>query len=225
MAASDARPVPKKDSALRIVFPIFDADGDLVTGATGLDSEISKDQGTFADCTNEATEIATSSGMYYLDITQAEMNADCVAIIVKTSSVGAKTTPIVLYPQEGGDIRVDVTTWLGQTVPAADTAGYPKVTIKNGTGSGELATTSGGVALTTAGNTAVVDALYASTAENNGTITFKQAIRYLLSVVLGRDTISGSTVTFKTPDNAKTRVTTVTDSSNQRTSVTLDGTD
>jgi hypothetical protein len=143
MASSDARPVPKKDAALRIVFPIFDADGDLVTGATGLDSEISKDQGTFVDCTNEATEIATSSGMYYLDITSTEMNCDCVTVIVKTSSVGAKTTPIVLYPQEGGDIRVDVTTWLGQTVPTADTAGYPKVTIKNGTGTGELSITSG----------------------------------------------------------------------------------
>jgi hypothetical protein len=225
MASSDARPVPKKDAALRIVFPIFDADGDLVTGATGLDSEISKDQGTFADCTNEATEIATSSGMYYLDITQAEMNADCVAIIVKTSSVGAKTTPIVLYPQEGGDIRVDVTTWLGQTVPAADTAGYPKVTIKNGTGAGELAITSGQTALTAAGNTAIVDALYASTAENNGSLTFKTLLRVLGAIIAGRVSISGSTVTFKTADNAKTRATVVTDSSNQRTTVTLDGTD
>lgn len=98
MAASDAHPFPVKNKALRITFPIFDADGDLVTGATGLDSEISKDGGTFTDCTNEATEIATSSGMYYLDLTATEMNADTVAVIVKTSSTGAKTTPIVIYP-------------------------------------------------------------------------------------------------------------------------------
>lgn len=101
-------PVPRKNAAYRVTFPIFDADGDLVTGATGLDSEISKDGGTFADCTNEATEIATASGIYYLDCTSSEMNADTVAIIVKTSTSGAKTTPIVLYPQETGDIRVDV---------------------------------------------------------------------------------------------------------------------
>ena len=44
------------------------ADGDLVTGAASLDSEISKDGGTFADVTAEATEIATNSGMYYLDL-------------------------------------------------------------------------------------------------------------------------------------------------------------
>jgi hypothetical protein len=98
MAASDARPVPIKGVAYRVTFPIFDADGDLVTGAAGLDSEISKDAGTFADCTNESTEIAAASGIYYLDLTATEMNADCVAIIVKTSTSGAKTTPLVIYP-------------------------------------------------------------------------------------------------------------------------------
>jgi hypothetical protein len=35
--------------------------------------------------------------MYFLDLTSTEMNADTVAIIVKTSTSGAKTTPIVLY--------------------------------------------------------------------------------------------------------------------------------
>lgn len=108
MASTDALPIPQKNVAYRVTFPIFDADGDLVTGATGLDSEVSKDGGTFADCTNEATEIATSSGMYFLDLTATEMNADCVVIIVKTSSAGAKTTPIVLYPSENGDIKVNV---------------------------------------------------------------------------------------------------------------------
>src|SRR5215813_1595543 len=143
MASTDARPVPQKNVAYRVTFPILDADGDLVTGAAGLDSEISKDQGTFADCTNEATEIATSSGMYYLDLTSTEMNADTVAIIVKTSTSGAKTTPIVLYPQEAGDIAVNVTYWNGTAVATPDTAGYPKVTHKSGTGTGEINLSSG----------------------------------------------------------------------------------
>ena len=108
MAASDATAVPVKNQAYRVTFPILDADGDLVSGAGGLDSKVSKDSGTFADCTSEATEIATSSGLYYLDLTATEMNADTVAIIVKTSTSGAKTTPIVLYPQESGDIKVDL---------------------------------------------------------------------------------------------------------------------
>lgn len=116
MAASDARPIPTKNVAFRVTFPLLDADGDLVTGAASLDSEVSKDGGTFADCTNEATEIATSSGMYYLDLTSTEMNADTVAIIIKSSS--AKTTPIVLYPQEAGDIKVDVESISGDTTAA-----------------------------------------------------------------------------------------------------------
>jgi hypothetical protein len=100
MATTDARPVPRKNAAYRVTFPILDADGDLVTAAAGLDTEISKDGGTFTDCTNEATEIATASGMYFLDLTSTEMNADTVTIIVKTTTSGAKTTPIVLYPEQ-----------------------------------------------------------------------------------------------------------------------------
>jgi hypothetical protein len=98
MASTDASPVPVKNKAWRVTFPILDSTGSLVTGATGLDSEVSKDGGTFADCTNEATEIATGSGVYFLDLTATEMNADTVAIIVKTTTSGAKTTTLVCYP-------------------------------------------------------------------------------------------------------------------------------
>lgn len=133
MASTDARPIPIKNTAFRVVFPILDADGDLVTGATGLDSEVSKDQGTFADCTNEATEIATASGLYYLDLTSTEMNADCVAVIVKTSSSGAKTTVLVFYPEETGDINVDVTAYGGTAATAA--SGRPEVNVSHIAGS------------------------------------------------------------------------------------------
>jgi len=106
MAASDAKPVPLKNTAFRLYFPIYDNDGDVVSSAAGLDSEVSKDGANFADCTNEATEIQ-SSGIYYLDLTADEMNADCVAILVKTSTTDAKSTVLILYPAENGDIRVD----------------------------------------------------------------------------------------------------------------------
>ena len=125
MASTDAKPVPQKNVAYRVTFPILDADGDLVTGATALDSEVSKDGATFADCTNEATEIATASGVYFLDLTSTEMNADTVAIIVKTTSVGAKTTTIVMYPEEAGDIRVNVTAYGGTA--GTFSAGRPEV--------------------------------------------------------------------------------------------------
>lgn len=122
MATSDATALPIKNTALRIVFPIFDADGDLVTGAAGLDSEVSKDQGTFTDCTNEATEIATASGMYYLDLTSTEMNADCVAVIVKTSTTGAKTTPIVLYTVDVGYDSLPTAASIASAVAAPSSA-------------------------------------------------------------------------------------------------------
>lgn len=143
MASTDARPVPIKNTAYRLTFPVYKNDGTLITGAAGLDSEVSKDAGTFADCTNEATEIATNSGLYYLDLTSTEMNADCVAVVVKTSSTGAVPPTFILYPQESGDIKVDAQSWLGTALATPDTAGYPKVTLKSGTGTGEVLLTSG----------------------------------------------------------------------------------
>jgi hypothetical protein len=108
MAAADATPVPRKNVAYRVTFPILDADGDLVTGAATLDSEVSINGAAFADAISEATEIATASGVYFLDLTAGEMNGDTVAVIVKTSTAGAKTTVIVMYPEEAGDYRASV---------------------------------------------------------------------------------------------------------------------
>ena len=132
MAATDAKPFPIKNTAYRVYFPILDADGDTVTGATGLDSEASLDGGTFADCTNEATEIATSSGIYYLDLTSSEMNTDCTVIQVKTSSSGAKTTVLTLYPVDTGDIDVDVTAFGGTAGTFA--SGRPEVNTTHAAG-------------------------------------------------------------------------------------------
>lgn len=120
MAATDAHPVPIRAAAYRVTFPILDADGDLVTGAAALDSEFSEDGAAFGDCTNEATEIATASGLYYLDLVNTEMDGDTVAVIIKTSTSGAKTTPIVMYPQGATNpINVNVQT-ISDDATAAD---------------------------------------------------------------------------------------------------------
>lgn len=97
-SASDAHPYPIYNARFRAIFPLYDADGDLVTGATTPDSELSQDCGTFTDATNEMTEIATSSGMYYLDLIATEMDTKSTAIIGKSATSGMKTKPIVLYP-------------------------------------------------------------------------------------------------------------------------------
>jgi hypothetical protein len=102
--------VRQKNVATYIVFPIVDADGDFVSGATGLDSEIdawadgSAPDG-FSDCTNEATEIG-STGVYYLSLTQSEMNNDYIVVQVKTTSSGAKTQLILLRTMVGDPLNI-----------------------------------------------------------------------------------------------------------------------
>lgn len=118
MASGDAKIFPLKNVAYRATFPLYDATGALVTGATSLDSEVSKDAGTFADCTNEATEIATASGIYYLDLTSTEMNADTVAVIVKSGT--AKTQVLVFTPIELGDTVAFADDLLGRSVATVE---------------------------------------------------------------------------------------------------------
>jgi hypothetical protein len=102
---NNALPYPIYGAPFGVVFPMLDADGDLVTGATTPDAERSLNGDTFADCTNESTEIATNSGMWYLLLTAAEMTADVTAVIAKSATAGMKTTPIVLYPRKLVTIR------------------------------------------------------------------------------------------------------------------------
>ena len=115
MAATDARPVPKKNTAYRHYFCIRDNTGAIVTGWTAPDSEISQDGGTMADATNEATEIATSSGCGYIDLTAAEMNNDAVVLKVTVTNTDARPYVVTLFPEEDGDIEVNVTQVNGST--------------------------------------------------------------------------------------------------------------
>lgn len=101
---NNALPYPIYGAPFGIVLPILDADGDPVTGAASLDSEISKNGDTPSDCTNEATEIG-SSGTYYLLLTGTELTADVAAGVTKTATSGAKTTPWVLYPRKLVTVR------------------------------------------------------------------------------------------------------------------------
>jgi hypothetical protein len=94
---NNALPYPVYGVAYGLVVPLLDADGDPISPSSP-DSERSLNGDTFADCTNEATEIATSSGIVYLLLTAAEMTADVVA--VRIQSTGAKTTVITLYPRK-----------------------------------------------------------------------------------------------------------------------------
>lgn len=106
MAASDAIPVPRKNTAYRFSFAIRKpSDSTLITTWAGMDSEVSLDGGAFADCTNEATEIGTS-GVGYIDLTAAEMNADTVILKVTVTNTGAVPLVFTFLPESAGDYRV-----------------------------------------------------------------------------------------------------------------------
>lgn len=102
---NNALPYPVYGVPWAVTFPMLDADGDLVTGATTPDAEVSKNGDTFADCTNESVEIATTSGVYYLLLTGAEMTADIVTVIAKSATVGMKTTVLTFYPRKLVSLR------------------------------------------------------------------------------------------------------------------------
>ena len=103
MASTDARPLPLKNTAYRFTFAIRKpSDGTLITSWAGADSEVSKDGGSFSDCTNEATEIGTS-GVGYLDLTSTEMNADTVALKITVTNTGAVPQVFTFLPEESSD--------------------------------------------------------------------------------------------------------------------------
>lgn len=90
-----------------------------------MDTEVSLDQAPFVDCTNEAIEIAPASGVYYIDLTAVEMNADMVIIKCTWANLGAQPTIASFYPEEAGDIRVNVTqVAAGLMATAADVWNY-----------------------------------------------------------------------------------------------------
>jgi hypothetical protein len=68
---------------------------DHITPATGktLTEQISKDGGAFAACTNNSAEV--SSGVYKLNLTQAEMNADVIVLKFTETNCDQRTITIL----------------------------------------------------------------------------------------------------------------------------------
>jgi hypothetical protein len=117
MAATDAKPLPQKNVAYRHYFAIRKNDGTLITSWAGNDSERSLDGASFADCTNEATEIGTT-GCGYIDLTSTEMNTDATILKVTVTNTDALPYVVTLFPEEAGDIRADVVAISGDSSAA-----------------------------------------------------------------------------------------------------------
>lgn len=98
MASTDAHPFPIKGKAWRATFPIFTSAGLLVTTGTQTVT-ISKDAATFANPSagsTSATQIATTSGVWYVDLSGTDTTCDTLA--VKISDGTNPPTIMVLCP-------------------------------------------------------------------------------------------------------------------------------
>lgn len=141
MAAGDSKRCIA-NAPFRAVFDIRDTSGQLVSGATSLDSEISVDSGAFGDLTAEATEIG-SSGIYYVDITAAELTAAGDATLLVKSAEGVETV-VYLPIEEASDSGVaQAATSTSITLRAAANAtndyyNGQAVEIVRGTGAGQF---------------------------------------------------------------------------------------
>src|SRR5687768_4076831 len=112
MASTDARPVPRKNTAFRLTFAMFNGDADAMPGdLANITTQLSADANTPTATTNSPGEVGL--GFYYIDLTSGEMNADCVAVYAESVTTGVKPMLAVLYPQEVDDIKVDVTHFAG----------------------------------------------------------------------------------------------------------------
>lgn len=118
MAASDARPVPRRNTAFRLYFTLYNSEGLRVSDWTSPTAIRSKDGDAFASTTNPPIEIG-SSGYGYIDLTNDEMDADAVIVSVSVANAGVRPRDIVLYPDEEGDYRVTKTGYsLSQQFPS-----------------------------------------------------------------------------------------------------------
>ena len=121
----------KKNVDTRLVFPIQKTDGTFITSAAGLDSEyalLGAHAGgapSFSDCTHEATEIG-ATGLYYLDVSAAEINDDASVIQVKSSSTGS-VVQVLLIRTTMSD--ADVINWKGSAAQAMTGDAYAEAAL------------------------------------------------------------------------------------------------
>lgn len=134
---------------------------DGVTAETGLtiantDIKIHKAGATTLADKNSGGATHISGGNYYAVLDATDTNTvGSGAIVVQVSGALAVRHDFVVLPAVvydsliGGTdtLTVDVTQWTGTNVATPDTAGYPKVTVKSGTGTGEISLSSGAVSI------------------------------------------------------------------------------
>lgn len=177
-------------------------DGGAVTSGTTT-VYVTIDDGT--QTAGSGTVAHKGNGEWKYLLTQAETNGTNVSVTwVNSSAVNVtKEYFTVGYDPTAANLPANVAQWDGSNVAAPDTAGCPKVTIKSGTGTGEVSLSAGLVALASAEYTSIADALLKrdwTAVTGEATRSVLNALRLLRNVW----TISGGTMTVTKEDDTTT---------------------
>ena len=116
-------------------YALLDTDGIDFDGITGI-------HGFSVNLADNTDAGFFSVGAWYWVVISA------VTVDSQTVNFVAAVFRIVAAETAAGVPAVDTTHWKGATAAAVDTAGYPKVTVKSGTGTGEIVLSSGNVTAT-----------------------------------------------------------------------------
>jgi hypothetical protein len=108
MAITDARPIPRYGEPYCVYFPVFHETG-TVQHVAGVTASISLDRGAFAASTNTVTAI-DDSGYFYLELTAEEMTANTVIVHPNPHDNDFRTPPLIIYPEQPGDMRTHTLT-------------------------------------------------------------------------------------------------------------------
>ncbi len=219
MAASDNLYKAIPSTAYRFYFPIYKSDGTLITASwTGVVITTSKDGAATATNVGAVSQV-TGLGMGYVDFTSGEIGTNKnISGTVSCTNVGSVPTPFTITITADTEDRVNVVDWNGSAVATPATSGYPVVTNKVGSGTGELDLTSGVIkanlvqilatALTeTSGQLAAAFKQFFNISSPTGTVNLIPTITNLTNAPTSGDFTS----TMKTSLNAATPSVTVSD--------------
>jgi len=166
----------KKSTTTTVLLGPFVDETDGKTAETGLtisqsDVLLWKEGGTTMAQKNDATACTSRSNGYYtcpLSTTDTDTNGILHITVHKSGALPVKETfyvvhanvfdSLISYTSLG--VLANVVGWNTAAIATPDTAGYPKTTIKSGSGTGEINLSSGGVSLTTSSVNSVADQVW-----------------------------------------------------------------
>lgn len=140
------------------------ADGASITRATNGTVRVYKGNSTTETTTGvtDTEDFDGLTGIHHVRIATSDSfyaAGNDFMVVLAGATIDGKSVNAILahFSIENRSTKADVTKWNGTAVASPATAGYPAVTIKSGTGTGELNLSSGEVALSSTSRAAVAD--------------------------------------------------------------------